>query len=67
MSKSQIRYPVLEKLFNSRLRIKVLKFLFRNGIVKVGPRDLSRRIQEPADVVIREMKNLEKIGVVEKD
>ena len=64
MSKNQ--YPVLDNLFNSRLRVKVLKFLFRNYPVRIGIRDLSRRVQESYAAVSREMKVLEKIGLVRR-
>ena len=66
MSKNNTHYPILEKLFNSRIRIKVLKFLFRNHTAIVGVRDLARRIQEPYNLVKEEMTSLEKIGLIKK-
>ena len=66
MSKSPSLYPVLENLFNSKLRVKVLKFLFRNSLGQVGVRDLAKRIQESYPLVTREIKSLEKIGLVKK-
>ena len=64
MSKNKGRYPILEKLFNSRIRVKVLKFLFRNYGVNVGLKDLSRMVQEPLESVRQEMKELQKMGLV---
>ncbi len=66
MSKRNKQYPVLENLFNSKIRIKVLKFLFRNYPSSVGTPDLSRRIQEPLEATKKEMRILEKIGLVKK-
>jgi len=66
MSKSPNSLPVLENLFNSKLRIKVLKFLFRNYPGRIGARDLAKRIQESSGLVIREIKNLEKIGLIKR-
>jgi len=66
MSKNNKQLPILESLFNSRTRVKVLKFLFRNYPVTVGIRDLARRVQEPYPVVQKEIKDLEKISLVKK-
>jgi predicted transcriptional regulator len=67
MSKNQPAYPVLENLFNSRIRVKVLRFLFRNYPINIGAGDLAKRIQEPAEEIRREMKMLEKMGLVNKN
>ena len=64
MSKSKTRYPILENLFNSRTRVKVLKFLFRNYPVGVGVKDLARRIQEQINLVKKEIKELSKMGLI---
>lgn len=66
MSKDQVQYPILENLFNSKIRVKVLKFLFRNYPVNIGARDLADRIQEAPENVRKEMKELEKMGLVNK-
>lgn len=66
MSKGNIHHQVLETLFNSKIRVKTLKFLFRNYPVNVDIRELSKRIQEPLDMVRKEVKNLEKIGLIKK-
>ena len=54
----------LELLFESRARVKMLKFLFRN----IGPgftvKELAARIQEPTTVVNREIKQFLQIGLL---
>ena len=57
---------ILDNLFNSRIRVKVLKFLFRNYPVDFGCRELAGRIQEPSWAIKKEIKNLEKIGLIKK-
>ena len=66
MSKNNKQLPILESLFNSKSRVKILKFLFRNYPVTVGIRDLAKRIQEPYQIVQKEIKDLEKINLVKK-
>jgi len=66
MSKDRARYPILENLFNSKVRVKVLKFLFRNYPMNIGAGDLARRIQESPGVVRKEMKELQKMGLINK-
>lgn len=56
----------LDKLFNSRIRVKILKFLFRNNPVEFGAYDLSRRIQEPFGSTRKELMFLAKVGLVNK-
>jgi len=64
MSKPNVRYPTLEILFNSRPRVKVLKFLFRNYPVNVSVKELSKRTQEPTESIRKEMNDFSKIGLV---
>jgi len=64
MSKNKSPYPILENLFNSKTRVKVLKFLFRNYPVTVGVKDLARRVQEQLDLVRKEIAELGKMGLV---
>lgn len=66
MSKGYSEQRILENLFNSRTRIKILKFLFRNYPINIGARDLARRIQEPSEVVQKEIKDLQKIGLLKR-
>lgn len=64
MSKPAIHYPVLEILFNSRARIKVLKFMFRNYPVNIEIKELSKRTQEPLELIRKEIKDMSKIGLI---
>ena len=66
MSKVNGRYPVLDNLLGSKTKVKMLKFLFRNYPVDIGLRELARRIQEPLNLVRKEIKNFEKMGLVKK-
>ncbi|OGN05123.1 MAG: hypothetical protein A3B99_00650 [Candidatus Yanofskybacteria bacterium RIFCSPHIGHO2_02_FULL_44_12b] len=56
----------LDYLFGSRVRVKVLKFLFRNYPVNFGAKDLADRVSEPREAIRKEIKNLQKIGLVKK-
>ncbi len=66
MSKNANNQLILDNLFNSRLRVKVLKFLFRNYPVDFGVRELASRIQEPLDVIKKEVNSLQKMGLVKR-
>ena len=56
----------LDKLFNSIIRVKLLKFLFRNypGNFKVN--ELSKRIQGTPEETKKELESLSKIGLINK-
>ena len=56
----------LDKLFNSRLRVKLLKFLFRNHPAPFGTKDLSKRIQEPLAKTKKELDFLFDLGLIYK-
>ena len=66
MSKSSSRYSTLENLFSSKLRVRVLKFLFRNYPINIGAKELARRIQESPQVVKQEIKDLQRMGLIKK-
>lgn len=66
MSKVKSQHLVLEGLFSSKIRVKVLKFLFRNYPANIGVRDLAKRVQEPIELIKRELRDLEKIGLIHK-
>lgn len=61
MSKS-----TLELLFDSRARVKILKFLFRNAGTSFNVRDLSRRIQEQPATVRKEVRRFMEIGLLKQ-
>lgn len=66
MSKFKSQHLILEGLFNSKTRVKVLKFLFRNYPADIGVYDLAKRVQEPFELIKRELKDLENIGLIIK-
>lgn len=51
---------------NSRVRVKVLKFLFRNADSVFNIEEMSNRIQEPLSVVRKEVKRLVEIGLLKQ-
>lgn len=61
MSKS-----ALELLFDSRARVKILKFLFRNAGLAFNAKDVSSRVQERPSVVRKEIKKLLEIGLLKQ-
>lgn len=64
MSKPATPYPILENLFNSKLRVKVLKFLFRNYPVDIEAKDLAQRTQEKPELIRKELGKFVKIGLI---
>ena len=57
---------VLDKLFGSRVRVKLLRFLFRNHPARFGVLELSKRIQESFGDVKKELKLLRELEVIKK-
>lgn len=57
---------ILDNLFGSKIRVKVLKFAFRNypGDFTVG--ELVRRIQETYPVTKQEIQTLVELGLIKK-
>ncbi|PIR41149.1 MAG: hypothetical protein COV31_02830 [Candidatus Yanofskybacteria bacterium CG10_big_fil_rev_8_21_14_0_10_46_23] len=53
-----------EVLFQSKARVKLIKFLLRSGQEPHSPQTIARRIQELPSTVAKELKNLEKISLV---
>jgi predicted transcriptional regulator len=58
----------LELLLNSRARVKILKFLFRNmGLTPTfSIKDISSRIQERPSIVRKEIRKLLEIGLLKQ-
>lgn len=56
--------PILENLLGSRVRVKLLKLLYRQYPTNFIMKDLVRRVQEPAFIVRRELKALQDVGLV---
>jgi predicted transcriptional regulator len=61
MSKS-----TLELLLDSRARVKILKFLFRNADSAFSAKEMSNRIQERLPLVKREIRRLMEIGLLKQ-
>ncbi|HXK37418.1 MAG TPA: hypothetical protein VJ553_07610 [Candidatus Paceibacterota bacterium] len=61
MSKS-----ILDNLLGSRVRVKLLKLLFRQHPTAFSMAELSVRIQEPAFIARRELEVLRNIGMIHK-
>jgi len=58
--------PILDNLFNSKVRVKVLKFLFRNYPADFSIKEISQRIQETPLETKKEIDLLKEILVVKK-
>lgn len=56
----------LDKLFGSRIRVKLLKFLFRNYPGDFIAPELAKRIQEPLAETKKELSLLAELGVVKR-
>lgn len=57
---------ILDNLFNSKIRLKVLRFLFRNYPGDFSASELANRIQEGYDLTQKEIKTLQKIGLIKR-
>lgn len=55
---------VLETLFNSRARIRLLKFLFRNYPKPFTLGEITRHLQEDKGLVKKEISRLAQIGLL---
>lgn len=69
----------LEKLFGSRIRVKILKFMFRNPPVNtaldfekkapingLNAYEISKKIQEPLNLTKNELNFLSTVGLIRK-
>ena len=56
----------LDKLFGSRIRVKLLRFLFRNYPGNFSVSELSKRVQEPFEETKKELKLLAELGLINK-
>lgn len=57
----------LDKLFGSRIRVKLLRFLFRNYPGNFSVAELSKKIQEPSNDVEKELNFLSELKVIKKN
>ena len=56
----------LDKLFGSKIRVKILKFMFRNYPNGFGAQELSKMIQEPLELTKTELALLVNLGLVNR-
>lgn len=57
---------ILEELFDSKARVKILKFFFRNETGYFNIATISDRVQEKKKVVKREIERLLRVGIIQK-
>ncbi len=57
---------ILDELFGSRVRVKILKFFFRNSPSDFSARMLAERIQESPAEVRKEVEKLLEIRVLKR-
>ncbi|HEY4506986.1 MAG TPA: hypothetical protein VJH71_02400 [Candidatus Paceibacterota bacterium] len=55
---------ILELLFESRARVRMLKLLFRNSSSSFTATELAERMQEPLSEVQREIKRFIEMGLL---
>lgn len=58
--------PVLDNLFGSKTRVKLLKFMFRNYPADFTAGEIARRIQESPVVTKQEILLLKTIGLIKR-
>lgn len=58
--------PVLDNLFGSKIRVKVLKFLYRNYPADFTIREISQRIQESPSATKIEVESLKSLTIVKR-
>lgn len=57
---------LLEQLFGSHLRVKIMKFLFRNEGQAFDVKEVAKRIQESRPSVMTEIRKLAKLGLIKQ-
>ena len=58
--------PILDNLFGSKVRVKLLKFLFRNYPADFTTREIAKRIQEQPEFVKKELDLLRTLNTVKR-
>lgn len=58
--------PILDNLFGSKARVKILKFLYRNYPADFSVREISQRIQESPQMTRDELELLKQITIVKQ-
>ena len=55
---------VLEILLGSNLRLKILKYIFRNAPASFSVKELADHVQDKPDIVRKEVEKLTSIGLI---
>ncbi len=58
--------PILDNLFGSKIRVKILKFLYRNYPADFNAREIGIRIQESTADTRQELEVLREMTVLKK-
>lgn len=58
--------PILDNLFGSKIRVKLLKFLYRNYPADFSVREIAQRIQEKPAETRQELETLKELTIVKK-
>ena len=58
--------PILDNLFGSKIRVKILKFVFRKHPSGFTIRDVAKRVQESPLEVKKELELLQEMGLVRR-
>lgn len=58
--------PTLDNLFNSKVRVKILKFIFRNYSVDFSIKELSKKIKESFESTKKEVNLLKEIDLLKR-
>ncbi len=58
--------PILDNLFGSKIRVKLLKFLYRNYPADFSVREIAQRIQESPAETKKEMDLLKEIHAIKR-
>lgn len=68
MSKNsnQLGHNTLNELFNSKVRVKALRFLFRNYPDDFSAKELAKRIQEDENTIKKEIQVFAKMKLIRK-
>ena len=58
--------PILDNLFGSKVRVKVLKFLYRNHPSDFSAHEIAKRIQEAPSATKDEIESLKNLGIIKR-
>jgi predicted transcriptional regulator with HTH domain len=58
--------PTLDNLFGSKVRVKILKFMYRNYPADFTLREITQRVQETYDDTKKELGLLKELRIIKK-